>query len=229
MLVRDDRLVAGVAAAASLAQGARLAQWRTLSTRAQPIVWVLHIAYAWLPVGLALKAVTLLEGRAIAEFWLHALTIGAVTSMILGMMTRAALGYTGRPLVVDPLDHGRLRPHFDCCPHAGICTRCVRDRLSGRHRRKRVDVDRHVCAVRVDLCTHSVASKSGRPAWLRRHGNTPPHPPRLIPMRPQAAVRETWLRAQVPVFVIAQRSSRCNRVLVISFGCWCLHWSRLCG
>lgn len=103
MLVRDDRLVAGVAAAAALAQGVRLAQWRTFSTRAQPIVWVLHIAYAWLPVGLALKAVMLLEGRAIAEFWLHALTIGALTSMILGVMTRAALGHTGRPLVVDPL------------------------------------------------------------------------------------------------------------------------------
>ena len=103
MLARDDQFVGGVAAAAALAQGVRLAQWRTLSTRAQPIVWVLHIAYAWLAVGLALKAMTLLEGLASAAFWLHALTIGAITSMILGVMTRAALGHTGRPLVVDPL------------------------------------------------------------------------------------------------------------------------------
>lgn len=36
-------------------------------------------------------------------FWLHALTIGAVSTMILGVMTRAALGHTGRPLVVDPV------------------------------------------------------------------------------------------------------------------------------
>jgi uncharacterized protein involved in response to NO len=102
-LAPGDGLVAGVAAAAALAQALRLAQWRTLSVRAQPIVLVLHVAYAWLPVGLALKATALLAGRASAAFWLHALAIGAITGMLLGVMTRAALGHTGRPLVVDPL------------------------------------------------------------------------------------------------------------------------------
>src|SRR5262249_22887443 len=35
-------------------------------------------------------------------FWLHALTIGVLATMIMAVMTRAALGHTGRPLVVDP-------------------------------------------------------------------------------------------------------------------------------
>jgi len=90
----------GVALAAALIQGARLAQWRGLRTLQMPIVWVLHLAYLWLPVGLALKALALLAGLAFAAYYLHALAIGAAASMIMGVMTRAALGHTGRPLTV---------------------------------------------------------------------------------------------------------------------------------
>ena len=60
---------------------------------------MLHLAYAWLPVGLVLKALALLTGAGIAAFWQHALTIGALATMILGVMTRATLGHTGRPLI----------------------------------------------------------------------------------------------------------------------------------
>jgi uncharacterized protein involved in response to NO len=52
---------------------------------------------------LALKSAALLTGAAPAAFWLHALTIGAAATMILAVMTRASLGHTGRPLVVDPI------------------------------------------------------------------------------------------------------------------------------
>jgi uncharacterized protein involved in response to NO len=89
-----------VAAIAALAQAVRLAGWRSLRTLDDPIVWVLHAAYAWLPLGLALKAVNLLAGGAWAAQWLHALTIGVAATMILAVMTRASLGHTGRPLVV---------------------------------------------------------------------------------------------------------------------------------
>lgn len=64
---------------------------------------MLHLAYVWLPIGLALKAVALLTGAAPAAFWLHALTIGAAATMIFAVMSRAALGHTGRPLVIDPV------------------------------------------------------------------------------------------------------------------------------
>lgn len=103
LFVPDGTIAGAIAALAALVQAVRLAQWQPLRTLRQPIVWVLHLAYLWLPVGLALKAIALLTGAAPAAFWLHALTIGAAASMILAVMTRASLGHTGRPLVVDPL------------------------------------------------------------------------------------------------------------------------------
>lgn len=95
-------LAAGVALAAGLAQAWRLAGWNGHKTLHDPIVWVLHVAYAWLPLGLLLKAAWLLGDFAWAGFWMHALSAGAAGSMILAVMSRAALGHTGRPLRVAP-------------------------------------------------------------------------------------------------------------------------------
>jgi uncharacterized protein involved in response to NO len=99
----EGRVAGVIAAVAAGLQAARLLQWATWRTLRQPIVWVLHLSYAWLPVGLALKAVALLSGAGFAAFWLHALTIGALATMILAVMTRASLGHTGRALIVNPL------------------------------------------------------------------------------------------------------------------------------
>lgn len=96
----ESAAAGAIAVAAAAIQAVRLAQWRTLRTLRMPIVWVLHLAYLWLPVGLALKALALLARLAFAAFYLHALTIGAAATMILGVMTRASLGHTGRPLLV---------------------------------------------------------------------------------------------------------------------------------
>jgi uncharacterized protein involved in response to NO len=98
----DSRLAGVLAGVAALVQSVRLAQWGSYRTLSQPIVWILHVSYAWLPVGLALKAVALLAGAAVSAFWLHALTVGALTTMIMAMMTRTSLGHTGRPLIVSP-------------------------------------------------------------------------------------------------------------------------------
>jgi len=91
----------GTAALAAVAQGWRFTGWRSLRTGGQPLVWSLHLAYAWLPLGLALKAIYLITGAAWSAYWLHALTIGAASSMILGVMSRAALGHTGRALLAS--------------------------------------------------------------------------------------------------------------------------------
>ncbi len=96
-----NRAAAAVAGIAAIAHAVRLSGWRSLKTLAEPIVWVLHAAYAWLPIGLALKAVYLATGAPWAFQWQHALTIGAATTMILAVTTRASLGHTGRPLVVS--------------------------------------------------------------------------------------------------------------------------------
>ena len=94
--------VAGsVAALAAIAQAWRFAGWGGLRSRDEPLVWSLHLAYAWLPVGLAMKATYLLTGAAWSAHWLHALTIGAAASMVLAVMSRASLGHTGRALVAS--------------------------------------------------------------------------------------------------------------------------------
>ena len=92
-----------IALAAGLAHGWRLAGWNGHRTLRDPIVWVLHLAYAWLPLGLLLKAASLLGDFAWAAFWMHALSAGAAASMILAVMSRAALGHTGRPLRAAPV------------------------------------------------------------------------------------------------------------------------------
>lgn len=101
LLAPASTLAALAAALAAAAQLLRLVRWQGRFTLREPIVWVLHAAYVWLPIGLALKAVWLLAGPVWAAHWLHALTIGVAALMILAVMTRASLGHTGRPLVVS--------------------------------------------------------------------------------------------------------------------------------
>ena len=74
---------------------AQLLRWQGYRTRGLPILWVLHLAYAWLAVGLALKAAWVFGAPVPSMSWLHALTAGAYSTMILGVMSRASLGHTG--------------------------------------------------------------------------------------------------------------------------------------
>jgi uncharacterized protein involved in response to NO len=69
--------------------------WKTLNT---PLVWVLHAAYAWIVLHLAFRAMAAMEWLSVST-GNHALTAGAIGSMVIGMMTRTALGHTGRKLV----------------------------------------------------------------------------------------------------------------------------------
>lgn len=103
LLWPETRIAGALAAIGAAVQMLRLLQWRSLQTLRQPIVWILHLAYAWLPLGLGLKAAALLGEYAFGAFWLHALTIGALATMITAVMTRASLGHTGRALIVHPL------------------------------------------------------------------------------------------------------------------------------
>jgi len=93
-------MTASIAAAVAAVHAWRKLGWQGMRTIAEPIVWVLHSAYVWLPIGLALKAVHLLTGAGWAAHWMHALSVGAAATMILAVTTRAALGHTGRPLTV---------------------------------------------------------------------------------------------------------------------------------
>jgi uncharacterized protein involved in response to NO len=90
-------LLASLFAAVHLARWLLWHPWKTLRT---PLVWVLHAAYLWIPVHLALRAGAAL-GWLPASLATHALTVGAIGGVIIGMITRTARGHTGRPLRAD--------------------------------------------------------------------------------------------------------------------------------
>jgi len=92
-----------LALVAALIHSVRFVRWKTLRGLGEAIVWILHIGYAWVIIGLALKGLFLLTGAAFSAAWLHAITTGAFATMIMAVMTRAALWHTGRPLIAPPL------------------------------------------------------------------------------------------------------------------------------
>jgi uncharacterized protein involved in response to NO len=79
----------------------RVALWAPLATRGQPILWILHLSYGWVVVHLVLRG---LAGFDLVPAGLatHALTVGVIGGLTLGMMTRTARGHTARPLKVGP-------------------------------------------------------------------------------------------------------------------------------
>ncbi|MCC6535281.1 MAG: NnrS family protein [Burkholderiales bacterium] len=93
-------LVVPLAVAAAVTHAARLWSWDPWSTRRQPILWILHVSYAWIPVGMLLLALAVAGVAGTTALGLHALGAGAVGGMIIGMITRTARGHTGRPLRV---------------------------------------------------------------------------------------------------------------------------------
>jgi uncharacterized protein involved in response to NO len=90
-------VIGAILLAAAALQLIRWVRWRGYRTFADPLVLVLHVGYLWLPIGLALLGCSLI-GWIPRSAAIHALTAGAMTTMILAVMTRASLGHTARPL-----------------------------------------------------------------------------------------------------------------------------------
>jgi uncharacterized protein involved in response to NO len=91
-------VVGAIAAVAAAAHAARLVLWRPWLTLRTPIVWILHFAYAWIVLALALHALAAFD-LVPASLATHALTVGAIGGLTIGMMTRTSRGHTGRPLL----------------------------------------------------------------------------------------------------------------------------------
>ncbi len=103
ILVADALQVTGTSLAllaflSMVAHLIRLGLWRPWKTLKTPLVWVLHAAYAWIPLHLVLRAMAAMDWVS-SSAATHALTTGAVGGMVIGMMTRTALGHTGRKLI----------------------------------------------------------------------------------------------------------------------------------
>jgi uncharacterized protein involved in response to NO len=103
-IVAMDSILAGWLAALSAGLLLfRLTGWGGRLTLDIPLLWVLHLGTLWLVFAFVMKALWLLGGFGWAMYWMHAFTAGVFGTMILGVMTRVALGHTGRPLKVSPV------------------------------------------------------------------------------------------------------------------------------
>ena len=94
-------IAAGLLIAAGVLQFIRLARWAGMKALSDPLVFVLHISYAWLPTGLILLGCATLHPVLPVSSAIHALGAGAMGAMTLAVMTRATRGHTGRPLKAD--------------------------------------------------------------------------------------------------------------------------------
>ena len=86
---------------AALGHGIRLFGWYHRQIWSVPLLWVLHLGYAWLVAGFLFKALAA-AGLANPVLAVHAFTAGGIGTLTLGMMARVALGHTGRMLRVGP-------------------------------------------------------------------------------------------------------------------------------
>jgi uncharacterized protein involved in response to NO len=92
-----------LAAVAAGAHGARLLGWYTHKLWSVPLLWILHLGYAWIALGFALLALSAAGWSPAAGSALHAFTAGAIGALTLGMMARVSLGHSGRMLEPAPL------------------------------------------------------------------------------------------------------------------------------
>ena len=99
-------ITASLALVAGVLQLVRLVRWAGERTTAEPLVLILHLGYAFVPLGFLLVAGAFLLPNAIRPVAaIHAWTAGAIGTMTLAVMTRASLGHSGRPLTADGWTH----------------------------------------------------------------------------------------------------------------------------
>ena len=79
----------------------RLLRWRGAATRSETLLLVLHVGFAWLVLGVAALGFATLDSAFPWDAAIHSLTVGAVGTMILAVMTRVSRGHTGRTLSAD--------------------------------------------------------------------------------------------------------------------------------
>lgn len=102
LLAPETHGAAAVTLVAAVANTLRFLTWQTERTLGSPILWVLHLGYLWVVTGLYMKGLAAALPGLAGLVWVHALSVGAIGTMTLAIMTRAALGHTGRPLHVAP-------------------------------------------------------------------------------------------------------------------------------
>lgn len=90
-------------AVASLCHLVRVLRWRPWLTLKTPLVWSLHLAYWFIPLGYGLFSLHYLGFDINITACIHALSAGAMSTLILAMIARVSLGHTGRKLSINRL------------------------------------------------------------------------------------------------------------------------------
>ena len=99
----SHRATAILAMIAGLLHATRLARWAGHRTVREPLVLVLHVGYAFVPIGFLLLTLAIVAPQLVVPSGaLHGWTVGAIGTMTLAVMTRATLGHTGQALVASP-------------------------------------------------------------------------------------------------------------------------------
>ena len=76
----------------------RLAGWYSKGIWRVPLLWVLVLAYGWIVAGVIMMALAM-AGWFAVSLALHAITIGGIGLMTMGMMVRVSMGHSGRKLL----------------------------------------------------------------------------------------------------------------------------------
>jgi len=98
----ESQITGAIILLCGVMHGVRISRWSGFNTISEPLLLILHLAYCWIPVGFILLGAGLLIGFP-SSAGVHALTVGAITSMILAVAARAGKGHSGRVLESDLL------------------------------------------------------------------------------------------------------------------------------
>jgi uncharacterized protein involved in response to NO len=99
---QEEAILVGTAFLSAIIHALRLRRYHTHRILNDPMVWILHVGYSWVILGLFLTGVSAL-GYLPFSIALHAFTAGAIGSMTIGMMCRVTLGHTGRDKIATGL------------------------------------------------------------------------------------------------------------------------------
>lgn len=98
----NGEMVMVAALTAAVIHGIRLAGWWSGRIWSEPMIWIIHLAYAWLVAGFLLQMVAVMDLMPLTVA-LHGWTAGAIGLFTLGMMARVSLGHTGRAVRATPI------------------------------------------------------------------------------------------------------------------------------
>ncbi len=112
-------LTGALALLAGAALAVQAVGWRPMATRGRPMLWILHLSYAWIPVGLVLLGLSS-WGIVPRSASIHAFAVGSIGGLTLGMMTRTALAHSGRAVRAGPCEVSAF-----CLVHAAALLRVV--------------------------------------------------------------------------------------------------------